>query len=395
MDCETLGIEPDFALVKHKALAGGGDMVLVNEAVDQALTKLGYKTHTRNLIRAYVKENGTVEFCSDLLPEHAAIFDCAVAPQGYSRSIRPMAHVEMVAAVQPFLSGAVSKTINMPNSATIDDVGEVYMQAWKLGLKAVALYRDGSKLAQPLATKTKEQTQNIKLEYFLAKGLIFEAPGRLVPTNVVREIETGEYIADLTELYKHPVIYKEPAALARGEREYLPWRRDSAYVQKVIIGDQSLHMTVGKYPDGRAGEIFLELSRAGTTLHAMTNLVAMMISIGLQYGVPVEEYVRRLADRKFEPSGLVEGHDNIKWVSSIADFIARELGISFLKAEEMGQVPREPKEDHQRESVGAMAVPTTHRTLRDICPACHEPALVRSGTCQTCQNCGYNDGCGG
>lgn len=427
MDCDTLGIEPDYSLLKHKSLAGGGGMSLVNEAVDQALTKLGYKTHSRNLIRAYIRENGTAEGCKDLQPEHVAVFDCANHPPGFQRAIAPMGHVLMCAAVQPFLSGAISKTINMPNSASVEDVGEVYMQAWKLGLKAVSIYRDGSKLAQPLQAAGGDKQEKPKPVSF--KGYPTDFP-----------LPRSEFIEKVTELYEEtkepetrwerrpgktfttasgnkinipPQAMEVPAEqLMRGVREYLPWRRQDAYTQKVNISGQSVHLTVGCYPDGRPGEIRLDLSRVGTTLNAFGDMAAMMISIGLQYGVPVEEFVKRLSDRKFDPSGFVEGHENIKYVSSIADFIARELGITFLKRPEMGQVqPAEPEQTEEvidriigshpnafavasDGDVGVVASPMTKLVL-DLCPSCHEPTLTTSGSCKTCTNCGYNDGCGG
>ncbi len=391
MDCDTTGIEPDFSLVKSKSLAGGGEMTIVNGSVGEALFKLGYKTHTINLIEAYVRKNRTVEGCLDLLPEHLSVFDCAVAPQGFSRALEPMAHVKMVAAVQPFLSGAVSKTVNMPNSATIEDVSEVYMQAWKLDLKAVAIYRDGSKLAQPLNSGKTKATEDTSIKDHTT---IFNE-ANLIPENVWRTFVPNN---------------NGKEKLLRGIREHPPWRRTNVFTQKVKIGPegQSVHLTIAKYPDGRPAEVRLDWSRIGTTLEAMTNLVAMMISIGLQYGVPVEEFVDKLQDRKFEPSGMVEGHEAIKWVSSIADLIAREFGITFLGREEMGQVQSKGNGDKiiaglkeavayakgENTDVRITEYPREIRAIRDICPKCHEPCLIRTGTCQKCSNCDYDEGCG-
>ncbi len=396
MDCDTTGVEPDFSLRKTKSLAGGGEMELINlDSVQAGLLKLGYQGHKYNLIAGYIKKHGTVEGCPDISPEHIAVFDCANAPQGFSRAISPMGHLRMVAAVQPFLSGAVSKTINMPNNATIEDVSEAYMQAWKLGLKAVSIYRDGSKLAQPLSTQRREP---ISAE--------IPSAGVIEGTRAAfKDISEGKAEFANEVAYKIATQMEEKGLLlkgefARGVREYLPWRRDQAYVQKVKIGPtgQSVFLTIGKYPDGRPGEIYVELGHAGSSLRASWNLTAMMISIGLQYGVPVEEYVRRLENMKFEPSGFVEGHDQIKAASSIADFIARELGLTFLGRKDMGQIKDEyPERDMNKfdNEINYGRYPKPIQATLDICPACGEPCLVRTGTCQTCTNCAYNDGCGG
>jgi ribonucleoside-diphosphate reductase alpha chain len=332
-----------------------------------------------------------------------------------------MGHVNMMAAVQPFLSGAISKTVNMPNSSTVEDVDKVCMTAWILGLKAIAIYRDGSKLAQPLQTRTQKSPVREKDGVVTIKnfwpGTTLEFPGKIVPSSEVElelspVFEQGDQESPIDKLEKiadsalRRSLKMQEDGLARGVREYLPWRRESAYTQKVNINGQSVHLTVGRYPDGRAGEVRLDLSRVGTTLSAVCDMVAMMISIGLQYGVPVEEYVQRLSDRKFEPSGLVEGHENIKYVSSIGDFIARELGLTFLGRTEMGQAKGKPtveelekilerNDDLQVVVEPSGEVRTTSRSGLEICPACGEAALTRSGTCQTCTSCGYNDGCGG
>jgi ribonucleoside-diphosphate reductase alpha chain len=389
MDCDTLGVEPDFSLVKHKSLAGGGDMTLVNLSVDEALTKLGYKEHFRNLIKAYIKQHGTVEGCGDLDTAHWPVFDCAVPPEGFTRSIAPIGHVKMVAAVQPFLSGAVSKTINIPNSATVEDVSEVYIQSWKLGLKAVALYRDGSKLAQPLNTSKPETTKAEKQETRYDPRLDMKYEVHPMTTE-----EKADYNKRTIENFRGGSIQNNRVELSRGEREYLPWRREDAYVQKIKIGPQgqSVFLTIGKYPDGRPGEIYVELGHAGSSLRSSWNLTAMMISIGLQYGVPIEEYVRRLEGIKFEPSGFVEGHGEVKFASSIADYIARDLALTFLGDVSYGQVqsPTALVTQNQNQNGNGQ-----RKVYLETCPSCGEPALTRSGTCQTCLECGYNDGCGG
>lgn len=356
-DCDTGGIEPDFSLIKYKNLAGGGSMTIINAAVEEALTRLGYNDdHARDIL-AYVAEDlsddpkvkrprGFLEGCPALLSEHLPVFDCTNPAPGSSRYLRPMAHVLMVAAAQPFLSGALSKTINLPNAATIADVDLVYREAHCLGLKAVALYRDGSKLSQPLSSRAEKSLKNRSL------------PG-----------------------------------LPRGVREFPPWRREDGYTQKVKIGEraQSVFLTVNRYPDGRPCETFLELAGEGSTMRSLANLVAVAISVGLQYGVPVEEYVNRFLGVKFEPAGFVEGHDRIKATSSIADYVARELGITFLGSDELAQVT--PSIVHEPAAIDLKKIGIVGGYTGDICAECGNATMRRSGTCLTC-DCGANTGCG-
>lgn len=362
MDCDTTGLEPEFALKKTKALIGGGYIETLNQAVEEALVSLGYDNRDRITIQEYIKTHGTVEGCSTVKQEHLPVFDCANAPEGFSRAIRPMAHVEMLAAIQPFLSGAASKTINLPNSATIQDVDEIYWACYRLGIKAVALFRDGCKLSQPYSTKK---------------------ANRVVPIEAYRAPQSP---------YAPQAPQTDQPNLSRGIREYLPWRREG-YTQKVKIGEdgQSIFATFNHYPDGRMGEVYLEIGHEGSTLRAMADLWAMSVSIGLQYGTPVQEYVDRFLHVKFEPAGSVEGHNSIKFVSSIADFVAREMALEFLGRTDLAQTNEAPVE---LKSVGAAVVePTIHRRSLDICPECHQPSLVRTGTCRSCKNCPYNEGC--
>jgi adenosylcobalamin-dependent ribonucleoside-diphosphate reductase len=357
MDCDTTGIEPDFALVKHKNLAGGGSMQITNQSVSIALKRLGYADGNIDRITKLM-EHGTPPSISGIKGEHLEVFECA-------NTITPMAHVRMVAAVQPFLSGAVSKTINMPNNAQIEDVSTVYLESHRLGLKAVALYRDGSKLNQPL--------QAAQLAY------------AAVPAK-----PNG-----------HNPPFRAPI------RELLPWRRDRTWLQKVKIDGNSVYLHVSEYEDGRPGEIFLELAHQGSTLRAMGNLFAIAVSIGLQHGIPIEQFIKNFLHTKFEPAGMVEGHAHIKMVSSIADYLARELAITYCDRMDLANVKPEAE---QLVPTAAVIADTTSAELfssesmttvyarqmitGDICPECNNATLRRTGTCVTCSNCSFNTGCG-
>jgi ribonucleoside-diphosphate reductase alpha chain len=391
MDCDTTGVEPDLALIKHKNLAGGGTMEIVNESVIPALLTLGYKIHEANLIVAYVKAHGTVEGCPDLKPEHLPVFDCTNAPEGFSRTLAPMAHVKMVAAVQPFLSGAVSKTINMPNSSTIEDVDVVYREAHRLGLKAVAIYRDGSKLTQPLSAKVTvpKLKQAPKVEHLYADLISEPAPvRRLVP----RQVSEQKPRIDLPEL-----LLKNPSPmLERGERERLP-ARCSGYCQKFRIDDHPVYVHTGEYPDGRLGQIFIEMSDEGSTLRALANALAKAVSIGIQFGTPPEEYVEAFVAARFEPAGVVEGHESIKMVSSVLSAIFRDLGIHYFGRMDLANIPQEVKSEppttvEAAKSVGAAAVPAG-RPTGHFCRSCGT-LMRQSSVCFTCPGCGETSGCG-
>jgi ribonucleoside-diphosphate reductase alpha chain len=309
MDCgDSTGVEPHFALVAYKNLAGGGTMKIVNQNVEAGLQRLDCTNSQTERALAWIKDHDSLAGLEDpFVQMNRAIFACA-------GDISPLGHVKMVAAVQPFLSGAVSKTINLPSSVTIADVSQVYREAHRLGVKAIALYRDGSKLNQPLSAK------------------IPPLKTTMVDPKVL------EMLGGQTQL--RVPIQADFKTLPRGVREYLPWRRERGYTQKVKIGDdgQSLFMTVNSYADGRPAEMYLELGHEGSTLRAMTNLVGVMTSLALQYGAPIGDVVDRLARTKFEPAGLVEGHDQIKFCESIADFVGRDLGITFLEREDLANV---------------------------------------------------------
>ena len=282
MDCDTTGIEPDIALVKYKQLAGGGMLKIVNQTVPLALQTLGYHEGEIESILKYVNEEDTIEGASDLRPEHLPIFDCAFTPKNGVRSIPWQAHVTMMAAAQPFLSGAISKTVNMPRDTTPEEIGQAYIDGWKLGLKALAIYRDGSKESQPLSTSTE-----------------------------------GDKAKE-----------KEAKLAGKPRRERLPDTRESI-THKFSVSGHEGYITVGLFPDGRPGELFITMAKEGSTIGGLMDAFGTAVSMSLQYGVPLEDYVRKFSHMRFEPQGHTKNPD-IRIAKSLIDYIFRWLGITFL-----------------------------------------------------------------
>jgi ribonucleoside-diphosphate reductase alpha chain len=280
MDCDTTGIEPDLALVKFKKLVGGGSMQIVNQTIPQALRKLGYSDETNEAIVEYIAENGNIIDAPGLKPEHYDIFDCAMG----IRSISAMGHVKMMAACQPFLSGAISKTVNLPSNATVEEIEEVYYQGWKLGLKALAVYRDNCKVGQPLSD---------------SKG------------------KTDEVVAT------------EDAHVATRRR--LPKSRP-AQTTSFSVGGAEGYMTTGAYADGALAEVFLKLGKQGSTLAGVMDSFSIAVSIGLQYGVPLETFVEKFSNLRFEPAGMTDDAD-IRMAQSMMDYIFRRLALDYLPFE--------------------------------------------------------------
>ena len=308
MDCDTTGIEPDFSLVKFKKLVGGGSMQIVNQTVPRALTKLGYATETAEAIIEYIAEHGHVIDAPGLKPEHYEVFDCAMG----ERSIRPMGHVRMMAAAQPFLSGAISKTVNLPESATVEDIADVYYQGWKLGLKALAVYRDNCKVGQPLADGRK-------------KAEVVEVPVAAGPV-----------------------------------RKRLPKSRPSITTSFTVGGAEG-YMTAGSYPDDGLGEVFLKLGKQGSTLAGVMDAFSMAISISLQYGVPLETYVQKFTNMKFEPAGLTDDPD-IRMSQSIMDYIFRRLALDHLGFEQRAALGIYSADERRRQlETGSYAEPAEER----------------------------------
>jgi ribonucleoside-diphosphate reductase alpha chain len=383
MDCDTTGIEPDLALVKFKKLVGGGSMQIVNQTIPRALTKLGYLNEQAEAIVEHIAEHGNVIDAPGLKPEHYEVFDCAMG----ERSITPMGHVRMMAATQPFISGAISKTVNMPETASVEEVADVYYQGWKLGLKALAIYRDNCKVGQPLTD---------------ARAKKAEAPA-------AAEAE-------------HRLV-----------RKRLPRKRPSQTVSFSVAGAEG-YMTAGSYPDDGLGEVFLKLGKQGSTLAGVMDAFSIAISIALQYGVPLETYVQKFTNMRFEPAGMTDDPD-IRMAQSVMDYIFRRLALDYLPFEtraELGIYTAEERAASVATSYGsAPAAPVDDdeldpETLRDSVPvepahAAPAPIEVRSstelieaqqgtaadaplclscgvkmrpaGSCYVCESCGSTSGC--
>jgi ribonucleoside-diphosphate reductase alpha chain len=369
MDCDTTGIEPDLALVKYKKLVGGGLIKIVNNTVPQALMKLGYTPEQSSEIVSHIDKNGKIEGAPYLKAEHLPVFDCSLAPQGGGRSITWTGHVKMMAAAQPFLSGAISKTINMPEESTVEDITNAYIESWKLGLKAVAIYRDNSKRSQPLSAAKKEEAKP-------------EAAPVAEP--VQREL------------------------FARAQREKMPVERASV-THKFSVGGHEGYITVGMYEDGRPGEVFIKMAKEGSTLSGVMDGLALTISLGLQYGVPLRVFVDKLLNTRFEPSGIT-ANPNIRFVSSVLDYIARWLGGRFISSDYLKLNGATPAE-HAAASASGTALSAMSRAAAEAmqtalsaqklsnaqegAPTCSECGMlmVPNGACYKCENCGSTSGC--
>ncbi|MEU5831400.1 vitamin B12-dependent ribonucleotide reductase [Micromonospora tulbaghiae] len=289
MDCDTTGVEPDLALVKFKKLVGGGSMQIVNQTVPRALRSLGYPEEQVEAIVEHIADHGHVVDAPGLKPEHYPVFDCAMG----ERSIAPMGHVRMMAAVQPFISGAISKTVNMPEQATVEDVEKIYFEGWKLGLKALAIYRDNCKVGQPLSAAKP------------GKGTVATQTPAAEPEKVVEKVV--EY---------------------RPVRKRLPKKRPSETISFSVGGAEG-YLTASSYPDDGLGEVFLKMSKQGSTLAGVMDAFSVAISIGLQYGVPLETYVSKFTNMRFEPAGMTDDPD-VRMAASVMDYIFRRLALDFL-----------------------------------------------------------------
>ncbi|MFG3021675.1 vitamin B12-dependent ribonucleotide reductase [Streptomyces sp. NPDC048254] len=294
MSCDTTGVEPDLALVKFKKLVGGGSMQIVNGTVPQALRRLGYQEEQIEAIVAHIADNGNVIDAPGLRQEHYEVFDCAMG----ERAISPMGHVRMMAAIQPWISGAISKTVNMPETATVEEVEEIYYEAWKLGVKALAIYRDNCKVGQPLSAKTKEKS--------------------------AADAVTEKTEATIRETVEKVVEY-------RPVRKRLPKGRPGITTSFTVGGAEG-YMTANSYPDDGLGEVFLKMSKQGSTLAGMMDAFSIAVSVGLQYGVPLETYVSKFTNMRFEPAGMTDDPD-VRMAQSIVDYIFRRLALDFLPFE--------------------------------------------------------------
>ncbi|HEY6299218.1 MAG TPA: vitamin B12-dependent ribonucleotide reductase [Candidatus Binatus sp.] len=366
MDCDTTGIEPDIALIKYKKLVGGGMLKIVNGTVPRALKRLGYDSKEVQEIVEYLDENETIEGAPQLADAHLAVFDCAFKPRAGARTIHYNGHIKMMGAVQPFISGAISKTINMPAEATVDEVAEAYVTAWKLGLKAVAIYRDGSKRTQPLNTgKTEKAVETV----------------------------TAAVIASTDD---------------RMQRRKLPDERKSITHKFDIAGHEG-YITVGMYEDGTPGEIFVTMSKQGSTISGLMDSFATAISFALQYGVPLQFLVDKFSHMRFEPSGFSK-NPQIPYAKSIVDYLFRWMASKFLDEEakrEVGIIETEKSLTAKSDVAHVTMAPVA--SLRDgkdggirqafinqadapPCPDCGS-IMVRNGACYKCMNCGTTSGC--
>jgi ribonucleoside-diphosphate reductase alpha chain len=396
MDCDTTGVEPDFSLVKYKELVGGGSMTIVNKTVGLALQTLGYTAGQIDQIVAHVDQYGTIVEAPGILDEHLEVFDVAVG----SRAISHMGHIKMMGAVQPFISGAISKTVNLPKTATVEDIIDAYTQAWQLGVKALAIYRDGSKTAQALRTDAQKE----------------EAAVPQIGSEEFQQAVQAE-------------VAKQMEAIGP-KRARMPRERQSI-THKFSIGGHEGYITAGMYEDGSVGEIFItDVGKEGSTLRGMMNSFATAISIALQYGVPLETLVQKFAYMRFEPEGITQNPE-IPFAKSMPDYIMRWLASRFLDAEiqeELGILTADVRAKKAAEDAitsissdtagpvgpsgagsgnGGTQAPTAKLTdtppVRparliglDLGPACNQCGgmMQRTGSCYTCSSCGNNTGCG-
>ena len=355
MDCDTTGVEPDFSLVKMKKLVGGGDLTIVNKTVPMALDRLGYAPEERDQVVAFIDDRNTVVGAPHLKTEHYPVFDCAIG----ERAIHHMGHVKMMGAVQPFISGAISKTVNLPEETTVDEVSQLLVDSWKLGVKAIAIYRDNCKVAQPLSKKSEKAA---------------------------------------------PPVPKE-------DRRRLPDDR-TEIGRKFRVGDYEGYIHVGLYDDGTPGDIFVDIAKEGTTLAGLMNSFMISVSLGLQYGVPLEVYVSKFAHMRFEPSGLTNDAD-IRAAKSLVDYIFRWMGKKFLDTDTQQELGILSPEVRQRlaqahdilengaagaDAEAAPAPPPGQTALFNAFEDAVECAkcggrMVRTGSCYTCRDCGQNTGC--
>ncbi|HTU35264.1 MAG TPA: vitamin B12-dependent ribonucleotide reductase [Candidatus Acidoferrum sp.] len=380
MDCDTTGIEPDLALVKQKRLVGGGVIKIVNNTVPQALNNLGYSPEDVAKIVDFIDANGTIEGAPGFKPEHLPVFDCSLALAG-GRSIAWRGHLKMMAAAQPFLSGAISKTINMPEESTVEDIANAYIESWKLGLKAVAIYRDNSKRSQPLSAAGKKE------ESKPASAAVAPAPvtAASAPMDVTAPAQQELFLGT--------------------KRRKLPDER-SSITHKFSIGGHEGYLTVGMYKDGQPGEIFIKMAKEGSTLSGIMDAFALSVSIALQYGVPLRALVDKFCNSRFEPSGYTPNPE-IRYAKSIVDYIGRWLGGKFITRDYLDADSMAEQDSAASVPVLAAKAPAVAarppeddrasraRSAAEGAPYCSECGMLMTpnGSCYKCSNCGSTSGC--
>jgi len=449
MDCDTTGIEPDIALVKYKLLAGGGMLKIVNQTVKPALEKLGYNSEEIERIIAHIYAYDTIEDVvvaggddagpvngerngeagvdapgyrrSGLKPEHLSIFDCAFKPFKGQRSLNFMAHLRMMAAAQPFLSGAISKTVNMPEAATVDDIMNTYVEGWRLGLKSIAIYREGSKRSAPLNTRKTRDMGAVDDEAGVALDVTAERRGLQE-----RILELEEELAMLRGKLDKPM------------RHRMTDTRMSLTHKFEIAGHEG-YITVGLYEDGMPGELFITMSKEGSTIGGLMDTVGTLTSIALQYGVPLESLVKKFAYQRFEPSGFTKNPD-IRTATSITDYVFRWLGCQFIKGYKEATSPNRGQAELQLKEIPEMEKKAINRPVSDLprtaekelidvvtnhspnegyprlapgvishaervkealgnmfmgitCSVCGSDKVIRAGACGVCTECGTSQGC--
>ncbi len=409
MDCDTTGVEPDLGLVKTKKLVGGGTMSIVNQTVPRALTRLGYSPDQVGRIVAYIDEHKTIVGAPQLAPEHLDVFACSMG----DNTIHYLGHVRMMGAVQPFISGAISKTVNLPEDVTVEDVERLHIDAWRMGIKAVAIYRDNCKVAQPLST-TKKESDPADAEPAASDA---EAHAR----------ELAEKIAGLEAALAHEQSRTSDPVVVGAVRERLPRRRTSSTFA-FRVADCEGYVTVGEYEDGRPGEVFMKVSKQGSTLAGIMDAFSISVSLGLQHGVPLATYVRKYTNMRFEPAGITDDPE-LRIATSLVDYIFRRLAVDYLPLEERAELgvlstaermqPTLPGvEETATESVGVVdidavdpvittvvegsatpdtagvPIPEVWTEVRDA-PYCYQCGNVmqRAGSCYVCGSCGTTSGC--
>jgi ribonucleoside-diphosphate reductase alpha chain len=422
MDCDTTGVEPDLGLVKTKKLVGGGTMSIVNQTVPRALTRLGYSPDQVDEIVVYIDEHKSIIGAPYLSPEHLQVFACSMG----DNTIHYLGHVRTMGAVQPFISGAISKTVNLPEDVTVEDVEQLHIDAWRMGIKAVAIYRDNCKVAQPLST-----TKKAGEEYDNAApaGSDAEAHAR----------ELNAKIAGLEEALVHEQARASNTLVLPPVRERLPRRRKSSTFS-FRVADCEGYVTVGEYEDGRPGEVFMKVSKQGSTLAGIMDAFSISVSLGLQHGVPLATYVRKYGNMRFEPAGITDDPE-LRIATSLVDYIFRRLAVDYLPLEERAELgvlsttermqPTLPGvEETATESKGVNEVdnvdPVTATVVEGSAPApavapasllapsaaaaasgpiarsepkdapyCYQcgNAMQRAGSCYVCGTCGATSGC--
>ncbi len=415
LDCDTTGVEPDLGLVKTKKLVGGGTMSIVNQTVPRALTRLGYMPEQIEDIVAYIDEHKSIVGAPYLSADHMAVFACSMG----DNTIHYLGHVRMMAAVQPFISGAISKTVNLPEDVTVEDVEQLHLDAWQMGIKAVAIYRDNCKVAQPLSTTKKEGVP-------VGEGGDFAPPGSEAEA---RDREFAAKIAELEAALVHEQGKARETLVVGAVRERLPKRRKSSTFS-FRVADCEGYVTVGEYEDGRPGEVFMKVSKQGSTLAGIMDAFSISVSLGLQHGVPLATYVRKYTNMRFEPAGITDDAD-LRIATSLVDYIFRRLAVDYLtrpEREELGVLSTKERmqptlpgveeaatpEQDLVEDAGVSTVPPTGvgdrattsappaqasstmpRAEQRDAPLCYQCGMVmqRAGSCYLCTSCGTTSGC--